>query len=200
MPNRNKLKRKRVRGGITSPTKQKILTVLAAGLVMGLFRSPKNYFKALKSVPKIFKDIDTKYLIRVVKEFHRDRLVDYKEKDNGEIEIVISEFGREKVLKFDFDNLEIKKPTFWDKKWRLVFFDVPEKRRIIRDSFRAKLQDLGFYELQRSIFIYPYHCEDEINFTVEVLDARHYVRYAEVSRVTNEADMLLHFDLSKNLN
>lgn len=195
-----KTRRKRSRGLIWSPRKQKILVALAAGMIMGLSRSPGQPIRILKTLPKIFKDIETKYFIRAVKEFHRDRLVNYLENPNGtDIQITISELGRKRVLKFDFDKLEIKKPLIWDKKWRLVFFDVPEKKRLIRDSFRIKLQDLGFQELQRSIFIHPYPCEAEINFAIEVLDARSYVRLAEVDWITNEADLLLRFHLNKKL-
>jgi len=47
----------------------------------------------------------------------------------------------------------ITKP--WDKKWRLVVFDIPEKNRLARDALRKKLKELGFAPLQRSTWISP---------------------------------------------
>lgn len=44
----------------------------------------------------------------------------------------------------------------WDGKWRIVFFDVPESRRQIRDYIRGVLKRQGFKEFQRSMWLYPY--------------------------------------------
>lgn len=37
----------------------------------------------------------------------------------------------------------------WDKRWRIVVFDVPEELRKGRDVLHSKLRALGFYELQK---------------------------------------------------
>ena len=55
-----------------------------------------------------------------------------------------------------------------DGEWRIVIFDIPEKFKKAREALRMKLKELGFLELQKSVFIFPYECEDEINFIVEV--------------------------------
>ena len=44
----------------------------------------------------------------------------------------------------------------WDKKWRVVIFDVPEKRGRAREYLRNYLKVLGFGKVQRSIWITPY--------------------------------------------
>lgn len=43
----------------------------------------------------------------------------------------------------------------WDKKWRVVIFDIPEKERKTRNFLRTKLVSLGFGELQESVYISP---------------------------------------------
>lgn len=58
-------------------TKQKILLLLLSGLALGLSKSPKGYFKILKSIPEDWRQIKTERLYRVVREFYNDRLVDY---------------------------------------------------------------------------------------------------------------------------
>ena len=63
---------------------------------------------------------------------------------------------------FQIDNLVIKQPKEWDKKWRFITFDIPEKRKIVREALRGKLKQLGFSPFQKSIWIYPYSCTAEI--------------------------------------
>ncbi len=55
-----------------------------------------------------------------------------------------------------------KKPKHWDKKWRMLIFDIPERRKAIRSQIRAALVNLGFYRLQDSVWVYPYDTEDII--------------------------------------
>ena len=67
-----------------------------------------------------------------------------------------------------------------------MFFDIPEKKRKARNALREKLYDLGFCEMQKSVFVSPYECQDEINFVVSVFNIRPYVQYAEMMNSTNE--------------
>ncbi|MEK7613027.1 MAG: CRISPR-associated endonuclease Cas2 [Patescibacteria group bacterium] len=55
-----------------------------------------------------------------------------------------------------------KKPKRWDGKWRVLIFDIPERRRKTRTQVRLTLKHLGFIRLQDSVWIYPYDCEDLI--------------------------------------
>ncbi len=91
--------------------------------------------------------------------------------------------------------MQIKKSAIWDRKWRVVFFDIPEKKRKARDALRNKLRELGFRELQKSVFVHPYSCQSEIDFIVEFFEIRPYVRYGELTNLTNEAELKLRFDL-----
>ena len=50
----------------------------------------------------------------------------------------------------------------WDKKWRLIVFDIPEEMHKERVNFRKKIKLLGFEMIQKSVFIFPYPCEEEI--------------------------------------
>ncbi len=74
-------------------------------------------------------------------------------------------------------------------------FDIPEKKKNAREVFRRKLNELGFYQLQKSTFIHPYECEDEINFVIEMFELRPYVRIAEVIKISNEATIKLNFGI-----
>lgn len=180
---------------LRNKTKKKLLLLLAGGVSIGLSRSPKKAQYIIRQIPKALRDFDKEHLHKLVKEFHHERLVDYKENNDGTVSIILTADGKSHSLRYSLDNLEIPVPSHWDKKWRLVLFDIPEKKRKGRDALRLKLRELGFYEWQKSAFIYPYPCEKEINFVVEVFDIRSYVRYAELSSLTNEAELKIKFKL-----
>ena len=55
---------------------------------------------------------------------------------------------------------EIKKPKRWDNKWRIVIFDIWERRRSVRDRLRTLLQRNGFVKIQNSVWVFPYDCEE----------------------------------------
>ena len=176
-------------------TKQKILLLLSSGVVLGLSRSPKNYFKIMKDLPSAWKEIDKNRLYRVVREFYNDRLVDFKENKDGLVTIIITKEGEKKALKFKIDEMEIKKLAKWDGEWRIVIFDIPERFKKAREALRKKLKDLGFIKLQESVFVLPYECEDEINFIVEVFLIRPFVRFVRVKSFTNEEQIKIKFGL-----
>ncbi|MBI2100094.1 MAG: CRISPR-associated endonuclease Cas2 [Candidatus Vogelbacteria bacterium] len=180
---------------ISSSTKQKILLLLQAGAVLSLSRSVNQRRSVGRSFGKEWRKIDRQYLYRVLNEFRHDRLIDYEEQTDGQIKIVLTAEGKERTLQFDLDKLTIPTPPRWDGKWRLVFFDIPETNRRGRNALRHKLRELGFYEWQKSVFVYPHHCRDEIDFVVEFFNLRHHVRYGELLSPTNEAELKLHFDL-----
>jgi len=180
---------------ITSPVKQKVISLLLAGVALSLSSSraaPKRIFKALK---KDWQAINRRYLYHLVDEFYNDQLVDYKEREDGTIDVILSRKGKEVALSFQVDRMQIKRPARWDGKWRVVFFDVPEKRRARRDALRDKLKDLGFLEWQKSVWVFPYPCTDEIDFIAEFFEVGRYVRHGEITCLNYDADLRLHFKL-----
>ena len=88
-------------------------------------------------------------------------------KKNHQIYIALTAQGRKRAGKYLIDDLDIKKPKKWDKKYRIVFFDIPNITRIKRDVLRGKLKELGFFRLQQSVWVYPYECKKEIDLLRE---------------------------------
>src|SRR3989344_8323539 len=56
----------------------------------------------------------------------------------------------------------VPEPVFWDGKWRVVMFDIREKRRRARAQLRSLLVGAGFLRLQDSVWIHPYPCDEFI--------------------------------------
>jgi len=44
----------------------------------------------------------------------------------------------------------------WDGRWRIIFFDIPEKKKEKRNYLRSVIKVIGFKEFQKSVWVYPY--------------------------------------------
>jgi len=67
--------------------------------------------------------------------------------------VIITPKGMERVLETELKFG--KKEKRRDKKWQMIFFDIPEKRRRDRDRLRKYLRYLGYKKLQQSIWVCP---------------------------------------------
>jgi len=177
------------------PVEKKILLLLEGGLVLSLTRRPDAYFKVVKKIIKEWKKINELSLRRSIKRLYKSNLVDYKEYGDGTVKLILTEKGKDKAIIYNLDKIEIKKPARWDKLWRLVIFDIPEDKKRGRNALASKLRDLGFYRLQKSVFVHPYECKDEINFINEIFNLAPYVRFLRVKDIDVELDLKRRFHL-----
>ena len=106
---------------------------------------------------------------------NKNKIIILKEVD-GKFIVKLTEKGKKVVEEIQFESMEIKKQKVWDGKWRIVIFDIPEKQmKIARNALRTKLQNLGFYQIQKSVWAYPYPCEKEIQFLCEIFNINPYI-------------------------
>ena len=109
-----------------SPIKQKIILLMWAGLAFGLAAPVYGkQARILRSIPRELGKIDRKVLRRIIREFREDRLVDFKEHNDGSIKILLSELGIKRALQYDFEKMKIEKPARWAKMWYIVIFYIP---------------------------------------------------------------------------
>lgn len=99
---------------------------------------------------------------RTVRRLHKQKLISYDER-NGKTKIALTKSGKRKVLSYKIEEMSLKKGK-WDGWWRMVVFDIPEKKKKARDILRNKMKEIGFYQLQKSVLITPWKCEDEVDF------------------------------------
>jgi len=154
-----------------------------------LVLSGGNFSKHLSVLGKMNREwdkINRQTLKRAIQGLYESKLVDIKEDENGNTRMVLSYEGKQKILSYKVDELKISVPKKWDKKWRLVIFDIPEKFKQGREALRMQLKNLGFHQLQKSILIFPYDCRNEVEFLIELYSLRPYVRYAVVESIDNE--------------
>lgn len=87
------------------------------------------------------------------------------------------------------------KPRKWDYKWRILMFDIWERRRSVRNRLRGILQENGFVKIQNSVWIYPYPCEDLLIFLRTVLKLGPSIRYVVADEVERDEALRRHFRL-----
>ncbi len=83
----------------------------------------------------------------------------------------------------------------WDKRWRMVVYDICEKRRGTRGRLRDTLSAFGFYKLQASTWIYPYECEELLILLKAEYKIGQDVLYIVVEKVENDQKLKDHFGL-----
>jgi len=88
--------------------------------------------------------------------------------------VILTKKGAEKVLKIKFKLKEKKKRA--DGKWQMVIFDIPERKRYLRDLFRENLRILGYKMLQQSIWVCPYDVSKETEGIIRKYSADPYVK------------------------
>lgn len=83
----------------------------------------------------------------------------------------------------------------WDGKWRVIIWDIPESYRHYRDQIRGLIKDLGFYQLQQSVFITPYPLPPSAVEYLKESELLKYLRFLRVDRMENDTDLRKHFGL-----
>lgn len=174
---------------------KKILLLLAAGVGLSVSRSAGDHYRIVKEVVGEWKKINQRSLRSAIRSLYESRSVGWVEKLNGVIELTLTDGGRNKVLKHNPYAFKITKPEKWDGKWRVMVFDIPEVRREVRDALRGHLRQMGFYELQKSVFVHPYPCSDIFNFLVEIYNIRRHVRFITADDLDSSLHLKHHFNL-----
>lgn len=84
----------------------------------------------------------------------------------------------------------------WDKKWRLILFDVSMEDHSKRNALRQLIKRLGAIKLQQSVWLYPYDCSEEIGFLRRIFgfDERH-VRVVVAEDIGEDRAFHKHFKL-----
>lgn len=186
---------KRKRGVAIGSRAQKLLLLLHAGAALALTRRPDTFFKIVHSTSKEIARIDARTARRAIAALYQSKLVDYTEHKDGTVTLILTDEGKRRALRYNLATLSIPKPPRWDGWWRVVAFDIPERFMQGRKALSALLKELGFYALQKSVFIFPYECENEIDFIIETFAMRPYVRVMLVKKT----DIDLHLKRKFNL-
>ncbi|MDP4000955.1 MAG: hypothetical protein Q8P83_01835 [bacterium] len=171
-----------------------LLGLGAVGGVIVVSIVAPNLFSILSPRYKTVTKYTNNQVKRSLKRLEMNDMVNISEKDSM-VKINLTKNGERKVIEYNLENLKIKRDKSWDRKWRIVIFDIPEKYKSNRTVFARKLRELGFVNLQKSVWVTPYPCEDEIDFLKEIYEIRPFIRLITADRIDIQHDLLKQFKL-----
>ncbi len=102
----------------------------------------------------------------------------------------------EKILRrWELSDYKLKKPKRWDKKWRIIIYDILEKKARVRRQVLSLFYQAGFYKLQDSVWLYPYDCEDVIGLLKTDFGIGKELLYIIADEIENDRYLRSHFNL-----
>ncbi|MDO8593414.1 MAG: hypothetical protein Q7R59_00755 [bacterium] len=119
-------------------------------LLKELNRPAKNRAQLYRRITQGLKRLEQDGLVTVTGEYANRR-------------VKITGKGREVMEQIEFGEYVIPEPAFWDGKWRVLIFDIKEKKRRTRTQLRRLLQGAGFVWIQDSVWVYPHPCDEFIS-------------------------------------
>ncbi|MCC6323343.1 hypothetical protein IT400_00975 [Candidatus Nomurabacteria bacterium] len=150
-------------------------TKLLINKVFGLNKRPKNLNRCFYQMRKL-------KLIKI-------------EKIGDDNKVILTENGQKIFLRFNYENLQLNENKIWDRNFRMILFDIPEKNKRARDAFRLKMKELGCVKFNDSVWVYPYPCQTEIDFIANYWNVGKYVHFAIVKEITNKENLEKYFNL-----
>ena len=192
--NKNKKEEKSLSNNIIKRelTKNILKGLAVGGLIVASF--------ALPGLPQIFSMLgvnnskDRYRVKRAIKSLEEQKLIDIYEKDDEQT-MKITEKGKQRVLKYKFNEMIIARPKKWDGYWRIIAFDIPEKHKKGRDALTRKLKEMGLCPIQKSVFICPFECRTEVDFIGEIFNIRKFIRYFVAKEIDDEEYLKKYYHL-----
>lgn len=178
-----------------------VLRAIALGLLMGgsiVFPTfPMIIGAIIKFVEEIKEaKIPESKIKRVLSNLEKREIIALEERGE-EVYVHLKDKDNTAILKYSIKSLldYKKKQKKWDGKWVLVFFDVPEKQRNKRDYLRRFLIDLGFYQYQKSVYLFPYECEREVALIRKIVEGGKYLKYVIAEKIEDGREVKVYFGL-----
>lgn len=181
--------------GVQPPVRELLHLVAAVGVV-GLIVAFPPLLSGVAAFVRLGKrEYKSSGMRRVLGQLKKQRYVSIDELQDGRITIRITKQGMMRALSYQVDRIQIPPQKRWDGLWRVVIFDIEEKHRRLRDIFRRRLVQLNFFPLQKSVFVCPYPCFDEIEFLRELYGVAFSAKYLLVQKIEDDFLLRSHFEL-----
>ena len=169
--------------------------IAITGMVLMAASSPYGAPRLLQALGKELERRKWRQVQKVLHDLKKRKLVRMKFLGDGALEVRITKKGDGIVRKIKIDELAIPQPNHWDERWRVMIFDIPNHKHKYRLAFIQKLKNLGFRMIQKSVWVHPYPCDEEIMIVRKFYGIEPYVTYLETAHVEDENVWREKFDL-----
>ena len=187
------------------PTTKEIIYLLGMGsLLLGSILMPGLGYAAgaiarvkrnseWKRSQKEWKKFNLYLLKRNLKRLQNQKVIEVVGKDGQEL-IKLTRKGYTKYLKFTLEQLSLDGKR-WDGKWRIVIYDISKFKKSQTNAFRYILRYINFLPLQKSVYLTPYPCEEQITYLREYFDIGNEVLLIRADKIENEEIYRQYFGL-----
>jgi len=171
-----------------------ILGVLAVSAFLGVALIAGNAIQIFSKFNKS-KRYNKRKIDKTITYLKKKKMIQFISSKNGQQIIEITKRGKSYLRSFAIETIGIKKSLKWNGEWQVVIFDFPVRFKKSRNAFRFKLKQLGFIQIQKSVWVYPYLCEDEILFIADFWGVLNYIEIFTVNKMLHEQKLKKHFKL-----
>jgi len=173
----------------TRETINSALKVLGLSGMSGVVVDAPN---ALKALDKILTSspAETVNRNRLMAELKRQSLV-HIEAAGDSYHFTLTPAGIHRLQQSIIDELKIEMPAHWDKKWRIVSFDIPLNYSRQRAAFVVRLRELGFTMMQKSLWVHPADCFDVIERLAGHYNLLRFCTFIEASKLDEQSNRRL---------
>ncbi|TSC89429.1 MAG: phenylacetic acid degradation operon negative regulatory protein [Microgenomates group bacterium Gr01-1014_5] len=187
------------------PKAKQILAIAAVGaFIAGSLMAPglSRLFKKTLSYDDIasllgeeeWEEFDERRLRERLKELRKKKYIKIWN-DGEKFVLQITQRGRRKLFQHNLADLTIPTPEKWDGRWRIITYDIPKGKDAAREAIRTTLKRLNFHQLQKSVYLYPYPCEEVVMFLRELYDIGENVKILTVGQLEDEEAYKEYFNM-----
>lgn len=174
-----------------------ILSVVAVAGMLSVALIAPNALQALELIRPIKKNTyerKKRVISSTISRLKRKGLIEIAEQSEGYV-MCLSKKGDKVLRKYRLRDATVTTPKKWDGKWRLIIFDITEKRKSSRNWLRMELRNIGFVKLQNSVWVYPYPCEELAALLKIDMQLGRQVLYVVADSIENDKDLRKNFGL-----
>lgn len=142
------------------------------------------------------KKYPSRYIRSTLTRMKEKGLIEFVESSKGGKAVQITNKGQQKLEAYERSIGVGQRPNKWNGRWHIVIFDIPEKKRALRNSVRNHLVRFGFVKLQGSVWVYPYDCEEIITLLKADLRVGKEMLYIVASHIEMDKQLRAQFELS----
>ena len=114
--------------------------------------------------------------------------------EDGEVTFILTDKGKAKLLRYKLEKMKLRDKV-WDGKWRIIAYDIPKYKKNQAEAFRSLIKRMGFYQLQKSVWLTPYKCSEEIEFLKNLYSLSDHITLLTLSKLEGEAVYKKYFGL-----
>jgi len=154
-----------------------------AGFTGTVIVAPNATAAVGKLLESVMKPLDIPERERIYRNLKRQGLVQIDKAENDSYRLTITPAGAHRLTSETLDEIEVPKMKKWDGRWRLTCYDIPAGKNVERRALAKHLQRMGFTMLQKSMWVHPHECIEQVGQITDSLGISRYVSVVEVVKL-----------------